>query len=95
MKVKVKVVVAVPQARTLRSGEDKGQVRHSVDLYLQSENDLVPSKFSMTGLADADAAAGVVAKYPPGSVAELTLVPRDVLYLDPSELKPLASAKAA
>lgn len=93
MKIRTKVLAAAPQSRVLRSGDAKGETRHSVDVYLTSEGDMIPSCFTITGIASADEAQNLARRYAPGTVAELTLVPREKTYIDASELVPV-TAKA-
>jgi hypothetical protein len=88
MQIQLKVLSTVVNSRVLRSGDDKGQTKYSVDFYAHT-GDMVPSKFVISGLASQADAEAIAAKYPHNSTANVRLVPRDALWLDAADLQPV------
>jgi hypothetical protein len=88
MQIKLTVLTAVPTSRVLRSGDDKGTTKHGVELYCHT-GDLVPSKFAVSGFnSDAEAHA-FCQKFPNNSVVNLKWTPRDIVWLDSSDIQPV------
>jgi hypothetical protein len=87
MQINIKILSAVVNSRVLRSGDDKGQTKFSVDLYAHT-GDMVPSKFVISGLASEADAQAIVAKFPHNTSAALNLVPRDALWIDLRDIQP-------
>jgi hypothetical protein len=88
MQLQVKVMSAVVNSRVLRSGDDKGQTKYSVDLYVHT-GDMVPSKFVVSGLGSEAEAQAIAAKFPHNAGAMVNLVPRDALWLDARDIQPV------
>lgn len=87
MHIQLKVLSAVVNSRVLRSGDDKGQTKYSVDLYAHS-GDNVPSKFVISGLGSETEAQAIASKYPHNANILVNLVPRDALWLDQADIQP-------
>lgn len=87
MHIQLKVLSAVVNSRVLRSGDDKGQTKYSVDLYAHS-GDNVPSKFVISGLSSEAEAQAIASKYPHNANILVNLVPRDALWLDQADIQP-------
>lgn len=87
MHIQLKVLSAVVNSRVLRSGDDKGQTKYSVDLYAHS-GDNVPSKFVISGLNSQSEAESLASKYPHNANILVNLVPRDALWLDQADIQP-------
>lgn len=87
MHIQLKVLSAVVNSRVLRSGDDKGQTKYSVDLYAHS-GDNVPSKFVISGLSSETEAQAIASKYPHNANILVNLVPRDALWLDQADIQP-------
>lgn len=92
MQLQLKVLSAVVNNRVLRSGDDKGQTRYSVDLYAHS-GDMVPSKFVVSGITSEAEAQSVAAKFQTGAAVSVKFVPRDSLWLDSAADIQLVTAK--
>jgi len=90
MQLNLKILSAVVNSRVLRSGEEKGNTTYSVDLYAHT-GDNVPSKFVVSGITSEAEAQSIASKYPHGSQVLIKLVPRDALWLNASDLQPVAS----
>lgn len=87
MQLNLKVLSAVVNSRVLRSGDDAGKTKYSVDLYAHS-GDMVPSKFVISGLnSEADAQA-IAAKYPHNANVIVRYTPRDSMWLEASDIQP-------
>jgi hypothetical protein len=87
MQLQLKILSAVVNSRVLRSGDDKGQTKYSVDLYAHS-GDMVPSKFVISGLSSETEAQAVASKYPHNASVVVRYTPRDSVWLDQSEIQP-------
>jgi hypothetical protein len=88
MQIQLKILSAVVNSRVLRSGDEKGSTKYSVDLYAHS-GDNVPSKFVVSGLSSEAEAQAIAAKYPHNAAVNVRLVPRDAMWLDASDLQPV------
>lgn len=86
MQLQLKVLSAVVMSRVLRSGDDKGQTKFSVDLYAHT-GDMVPSKFVISGLSSDAEAQALAAKYPHNATISVRLVPRDAMWLEASDIQ--------
>ena len=87
MQLNLNVLSAVVNSRVLRSGDDKGQTKYSVDLYAHT-GDMVPSKFVISGLGSEAEAQAIAAKYPHNAKVLVRYTPRDSVWLDASEISP-------
>jgi len=87
MQLQLKVLSAVVNSRVLRSGDDKGQTKYSVDLYAHT-GDMVPSKFVISGLSSEADAQALATKYPHNSTINVRYVPRDSMWLESSDIQP-------
>lgn len=87
MQLQLKVLSAVVNSRVLRSGDDKGQTKFSVDLYAHT-GDMVPSKFVVSGLSSEADAQALAAKYPHNATINVRYVPRDSMWLEASDIQP-------
>jgi hypothetical protein len=88
MLIQGKVITSVVNSRVLRSGDDKGQTKYSVDIYAQV-GDLVPCKFVVSGLSSEAEAAALASKHPTGSTASVRYEPRDAMWLNSSDISPV------
>lgn len=88
MQINLNVLSAVVNSRVLRSGDDKGQTKYSVDLYAHT-GDMVPSKFVISGLGSEAEAQAIAAKYPHNAKVVVRYTPRDSVWLDSSEIQPV------
>jgi hypothetical protein len=88
MQIQLKILSAVVNSRVLRSGDEKGSTKYSVDLYAHT-GDNVPSKFVVSGLSSEAEAQAIAAKYPHNAAVNVRLVPRDAMWLDASDLQPV------
>jgi hypothetical protein len=87
MQLNLKILSAVVNSRVLRSGDEKGATKYSVDLYAHS-GDMVPSKFVVSGLSSEAEAQAIAAKYPHNASVVVRYTPRDSVWLDQSEIQP-------
>jgi hypothetical protein len=87
MQLQLKVLSAVVNSRVLRSGDEKGSTKYSVDLYAHS-GDMVPSKFVVSGLSSEAEAQAIAAKYPHNATISVRYTPRDSVWLDSSDIQP-------
>lgn len=88
MKIQLEILTAVPNARTMTSGELTGKTLHSVTLYGHT-GDLVPSAFQVSNLAsDADAKA-LAGKFPQGSKVWVNVVPQKAMYINATDIQPV------
>lgn len=92
MYLKIKVTASLANQRVARSGENKGQVSHSVTVFGMSE-DGIPAQFAITGLASASDSAAVAAKYPAGVELRGQVVPSDPFYIDQDRLQVIQPGK--
>lgn len=90
MQIQLKVLSTVVAPRVLRTGEDKGQTRYSVDVHAHS-GDFVPSKFVISGLTSEAEAQALAAKLPHNATVAVNLVPRDALWLNASDIQPVST----
>lgn len=88
MQIQAKVITAVVNSRVLRSGDDKGQTKYSVDIYAQV-GDLVPCKFVISSLGSEAEASALAAKYPGNSLASIRYEPRDSMWLNAPDISPV------
>lgn len=88
MQLQLNVLSAVVNSRVLRSGDDKGQTKYSVDLYAHT-GDMVPSKFVISGLGSEAEAQAIASKYPHNAKVLVRYTPRDSVWLDASEISPV------
>ena len=86
MQLNLKVLSSVVNTRVLRSGDDKGQSRYSVDIYAHS-GDMVPSKFCISGFTTEADAQAVAAKYPHNAGVVVRYTPRDTMWIDQGEIQ--------
>jgi hypothetical protein len=87
MQIQAKVITSTVNSRVLRSGDDKGQTKYSVDVHAQV-GDLVPCKFVISGLGSEAEAAALAAKHPAGSLATVRYEPRDAMWLNAQDISP-------
>lgn len=85
MQIQLQVLSAVVNHRVLRSGDEKGTTKYSVDLYAHS-GDNVPAKFVVSDVSSESEAQAFAAKYPHGSKVIVNLTPRDALWLNASDV---------
>lgn len=88
MNINLVVLSSVVNSRVLRTGEEKGQIKYSVDIYAHS-GDNIPSKFVVSGLSSQDDAQALASKYPHNSKVVVRYTPRDSVWLDASEIQPV------
>jgi hypothetical protein len=88
MQIQAKVITSVVNSRVLRSGDDKGQTKYSVDIHAQV-GDLVPCKFVVSGLSSEAEAVALASKHPSGSSASVRYEPRDAMWLNSSDIAPV------
>ena len=86
MQLQLKILSTVVNSRTLRSGEEKGQTKYSVDIYAHS-GDMVPTKFAISGIGSEAEAQVIAAKYPHNASVNVRYTPRDTLWLDLAEIQ--------
>ncbi len=86
MQLNLKVLSSVVNTRVLRSGDEKGQSRYSVDIYVHS-GDMVPSKFCISGFTTEADAQVVAAKYQHNSSVSVRYTPRDTIWIDQGEIQ--------
>lgn len=87
MQLQLKVLSAVVNSRVLRSGDDKGQTKYSVDLYAHT-GDMVPSKFVISGLGSESEAQAIAAKYPHNTSVSVKYTPRDSMWIESGDIQP-------
>lgn len=87
MQIQLKVLSSVVNSRQLKSGDDKGQMRYSVDIYAHT-GDMVPSKFCVSGFTSESEASTFAAKYPHNAPVSVRYTPRDTMWIDASEIQP-------
>ena len=85
MKLRLTILASTVNSRVLRSGDDKGQTKYSVDIYAHS-GDSVPSRFVIFDRSSESEARALAAKFPTGTTVEVNLVPRDALYIEPADI---------
>ncbi|MBU3666563.1 MAG: hypothetical protein FGM15_11910 [Chthoniobacterales bacterium] len=90
MHIPLKILAATVTSRVLRSGEEKGSIKYSVDLYAHT-GDNIPSKFVISGLSSESEAQAIASKYPHNANVVVNLVPRDALWLDAADISPASS----
>ena len=90
MQLQLKVQTSVVGSRVLRSGEEKGQTRYSVDLYAMC-GDLVPTKFIITGVTSQAEADALAAKLGHNATVAVNFVPREALWLNVADIQPVSS----
>lgn len=86
MQIPLKVLSSVVNSRQLKSGDEKGQMRFSVDIYAHT-GDMVPSKFCVSGFSSEAEASAFAAKYPHNASIVARYTPRDTMWLDSSEIQ--------
>lgn len=86
MQIQLKVFSTVVNSRVLRSGDDAGKTKYSVDLYAHT-GDRVPSKFVISGLASEADAQAIAAKYPHDANVQVRYTPRDSMWLETSDIQ--------
>lgn len=86
MKIQVEILTAVPNSRTMTSGELKGQTLHSVTLYAHN-GDMVPSAFQVSNMSSEADAKAFAAKFPQGSKVMVNVVPRQAMYVNQGDIQ--------
>lgn len=84
MFIEANVTAALATSRVLRSGEDKGESRHTANIYAVA-TDGVPVQFSVTCGSEQEA-RDLVGKYQAGTKVRVQIVPRDVFWADAHQL---------
>ena len=92
MNLQIKVTAAIVNQRVARKGEEKGEVKHSVQFFGVSE-DGIPAQFACYGVSSHAEAEALAAKYPAGTNLKARNIPRDAYFVDPSELSTIPSGK--
>lgn len=90
MQINAKILSTQVGSRVLRTGDDKGQTRYSLDVYAHT-GDNVPSKFIISGLASEAEAQAMAAQLPHNASVVVNLVPRDALWLNAGDIRPVSS----
>lgn len=89
MHLQIKVTAVIVNSRVARSGDSKGETKHSVAIYGLSDDGL-PAQFAVYGLPSAEEAKKVASLYPAGSVVRAQVAPREPYFVDVSELSVLS-----
>lgn len=85
MQLNLTILSTVVNGRVLRSGEDKGTTKYSVDIYAHG-GDNVPSKFAVSGFATEADAQAFASKYPHNTSVSVKYVPREAVWLDTADI---------
>ena len=85
MYLSLKVTATLVNSRVARSGDNKGQVSHSVTIY-GTADDGVPAQFAIYNLASQADAQQLAAKYPAGTAIRGQVVTNDPFFIDQDRL---------
>ena len=85
MFIEMKVTAALANTRVGRSGENKGQVTHSVTIY-GIAGDGVPAQFAIYGLPSLADSQEVARKYAAGSTIRGQVITNDPFFIDQDRL---------
>lgn len=92
MNIKAKITATLVNSRVLRSGEQRGETAHGVQVFALAD-DGVPVQFSVTGHKSKADAEAFASQYPAGSEVVVQYVTRDPLYLEPHQLVAVKPSK--
>jgi len=92
MQLQMKVTATKTNSRVQKTGENKGEAKHSVDIFGFSD-DGFPAHFAIYGLSGSAESAAVAAKYPAGTVLRASIAPREPYFVDQAELSVIETKK--